>query len=289
MKGRLIPIAAAAVLIAPSPALAYTVQSGDTLWKIAGTHHVSVARLMEANHLTSSWIYPGQSITIPSDRVYTVVKGDSLWKIGQRYHVSVDALRAANHLTGDLIYPGQTLTVPLSSPASADTGSVPPSSASPSAAPPAYRDGFFPLPQGRYQPFTDNFGAIRTWGPNGPTERRHDGVDILAPMGTPIYAAEGGTIINQGWSEYGGWRLTIRVDGSTAFYYAHMSTYAEGMVQGATVKKGQLIGYVGNTGYGPVGTQGKFPTHLHFGIYKTTGPWQAIDPYPYLKWWEAHH
>ncbi|MCL6576664.1 LysM peptidoglycan-binding domain-containing protein [Kyrpidia sp.] len=286
MKGRLIAAVLTGALLLPNPALAYTVKPGDTLWKIAQAHHVSVAQLMQVNHLTSTWIYPGQNLQIPGNsRTYTVVKGDSLWKIGQRYNVSVAAVKAANHLSGDLIYPGQVLKIP--SGPSSDLGSTAPASTPTVRMPPAYQDGVFPLPKGSYSGFTDNFGAIRTWSPSGTTTRNHDGIDIVAPLGTPIYAAEGGTIINQGWSELGGWRLTVRVDGSTAFYYAHMSGYAGGMVKGATIKKGQLIGYVGNTGYGPVGTSGKFEAHLHFGMYKTSGSWQAIDPYPYLKWWES--
>lgn len=288
MKVPFISTAVAALLLVPSPAWAYTVQPNDSLWKIAQAHHVSVTRLMDANHLTSTWIYPGQSIAIPDEsdsttHTYTVVKGDSLWKISQRYHTTVEALMAANHLIGDLIYPGQILLIP-----SGTTGSTSVHTGESVPAPPAFRDGVFPLPKGSYPPYSDNFGDTRTWNPNGSGTRFHEGVDIFAKLGTPIYAAEGGTIIDQGWNEYGGWRLTIRVDNSTAFYYAHLSGYADGIAEGATVKKGQLIGYVGNTGYGPVGTKGKFEPHLHFGIYKTDGTWRAIDPYPYLKWWETH-
>lgn len=209
---------------------------------------------------------------------YTVAPGDSLWKISRKFHTTVEMLKTANQLRGDLIYPGQVLVIP----GLPDGGNNSPSP------PPSFRDGVFPLPKGAYQPFSDNFGDTRTWNPGGPSVRRHEGVDIPAPIGTPVYAAEGGTVINKGWSEYGGWRITVRVDPSTVFYYAHLSRYAGGTDIGATIKKGQIIGYVGNTGYGPVGTSGKFPPHLHFGIYKTGGTsWQAIDPYPYLKWWES--
>ncbi|MNP66451.1 L-Ala--D-Glu endopeptidase precursor [compost metagenome] len=79
----------------------------------------------------------------------------------------------------------------------------------------------------------------------------------------------------------------MRVDGSNAFYYAHLSRYAEGIGPGSKVTKGQLIGYVGSTGYGPEGTSGLFLPHLHVGIYQTS-PWKALNAYPYLSWWEAN-
>lgn len=142
--------------------------------------------------------------------------------------------------------------------------------------------GVAPLKPGTYTPFRNNFGDLRTWSPTGPTERSHEGIDISAPNGTPIYSAADGKIIRYGWNYYGGWRLSIAYNDNTYLYYAHMDRYAPGLYEGATVKKGQLIGYVGKTGYGPVGTEGS-RNHLHFGIYQNG---TAINPYPYLKKWE---
>ncbi|MNY78367.1 L-Ala--D-Glu endopeptidase precursor [compost metagenome] len=66
-----------------------------------------------------------------------------------------------------------------------------------------------------------------------------------------------------------------------------MSGYGPGLAKGTQVKKGQLIGYVGSTGYGPEGTDDQFVPHLHFAIYKTdVSSWTAIDPNAYLRWWE---
>ncbi len=255
-------------------AAAYTVKPGDSLWSIATANNTTVQQLMAANQLKSSWIYPGQVLQIPDaySTVYIAKDDDTMWKISQKFGVPLQALINANPQikNPNNIWGGLTITIP--------------------AKPAAYLYGRFPLNKGTYQPFTDNYGDERTWSPDGQTSRGHTGVDIFADKGTPVYSVLDGKVVNFGWNEYGGWRITIQVDSSTAFYYAHMSKYAPGMKLGAQVKKGQLIGYVGNTGYGPVGTEGKFLPHLHFGIYKTNvSPWSTVDPYKYLRWWELNN
>lgn len=290
MKKTLLATVLVTAFVGSSSALAYTVQPGDTLWKVANANNATVKSLMEANNLSSTEIYPGQNLVVPgqvqpSIHTYTVITGDSLWKIATKHKVTVQALMQANNLKNNDIYPGQKLIIPKTM----ANQTVSSDSSQPDVREPAmFKDGVFPLAKDTYQPYTDTYGDSRNWTPNGNGTRPHQGVDIVAKKGTPIYSAAEGTIINQGWNEFGGWRLTVRVNNSTAFYYAHMSGYANGIVKGGQVKKGQLIGYVGSTGYGPVGTEGKFVNHLHFGIYKTNTPsWTAIDPYPYLKWWES--
>lgn len=145
------------------------------------------------------------------------------------------------------------------------------------------KDGIFPMKKGTYKPFRDNFGVLRTWSPKGRTKRSHKGIDISAPKGTPLYSATDGKIVRYGWNQYGGWRMTIKTN-DKYLYYAHMDKYAPGLYKGATVKKGQLIGYVGKTGYGPPGTEG-VKSHLHFSIIANGS---AINPYPYLKIWEQN-
>ncbi len=65
-----------------------------------------------------------------------------------------------------------------------------------------------------------------------------------------------------------------------------MSAYATGVEIGSSITKGQLIGFVGNTGYGEEGTEGTFDPHLHFGMYDMTNGFIVEDPYNYLKYWE---
>jgi peptidoglycan LD-endopeptidase LytH len=124
----------------------------------------------------------------------------------------------------------------------------------------------------------DTFNELRG------SSRRHEALDVLAPRNTPVLAVEDGTIARLFLSDAGG--ITIyQFDPTTTYvyYYAHLERYAEGLKEGATIKRGQVIGYVGTTGNAPRNTP-----HLHFAIIKLTDDkkwWQgtAIDPYSVLK------
>jgi len=114
--------------------------------------------------------------------------------------------------------------------------------------------------------------------------RKHEALDILAPRNTPVLAVEDGKVARLFLSDAGG--ITIyQYDPSMTFvyYYAHLERYAEGLKEGAAIKRGDVIGYVGTTGNAPRNTP-----HLHFAIFKMTDDkkwWQgtAIDPYSVLK------
>jgi peptidoglycan LD-endopeptidase LytH len=127
------------------------------------------------------------------------------------------------------------------------------------------------------------FGARRSYG----GRRMHEGVDIFAANGTPVLACAHGYVELMGWNRFGGWRLGIRDVNNVYYYYGHLSSFAKPLHQGDVVEPGQVIGYVGSTGYGPPGTSGKFPPHLHFGMYKDTGrrEW-AFSPSPKLNHWQ---
>lgn len=122
---------------------------------------------------------------------------------------------------------------------------------------------------------TDTWGAARSEG------RTHEGIDILAPMGTPVRAAADGRIVKFFDSVRGG--ITIyQFDTSERFvyYYAHLSRRAPGLVEGDVVEQGEVIAYVGMSGNAPV-------PHLHFEIQRLTPErhwWQAdsMNPYPLL-------
>jgi murein DD-endopeptidase MepM/ murein hydrolase activator NlpD len=91
----------------------------------------------------------------------------------------------------------------------------------------------------------------------------------------------------KGWNRFGGWRIGIRDINNNYHYFAHLSGFAKDLKVGQLVEPGTLIGGVGSSGYGPPGTSGKFPPHLHYGLYKDNGftEW-SYDPYPHLRLWE---
>jgi murein DD-endopeptidase MepM/ murein hydrolase activator NlpD len=113
--------------------------------------------------------------------------------------------------------------------------------------------------------------------------RKHEAIDILAPRGTPVVAADEGKVVKLFTSKQGG--LTVYQfdrDDTHSYYYAHLDRYAEGVHEGAFLARGDPIGYVGTTGNAPPNTP-----HLHFAIFEL-GPekhwWEGkpVNPYPFL-------
>ncbi|NMP37194.1 MAG: M23 family metallopeptidase [Clostridiales bacterium] len=126
---------------------------------------------------------------------------------------------------------------------------------------------YSPIAEGYYYSHSDDFGNARTYG----YRRTHLGNDLISSVGTPVVAVEGGIVEAYGWNQYGGWRLGIRsFDGKRSYYYAHLRKnhpYAQGIQQGATVKGGQVIGYLGMTGYSTKENVNNMTTpHLHIGM-----------------------
>jgi len=148
-----------------------------------------------------------------------------------------------------------------------------------------YQDKVFPINGYKYD-YENDYGDGRSYG----GQRSHEGIDIMCDMGTPLLAVCDGVVEKKGWLELGGWRIGIRGNDGIYYYYAHLSRYEDGLDIGHKVKKGQIIGYAGDTGYGEEGTTGKFAPHLHFGMYErddwTGSGEKAINPYPFLRAWE---
>lgn len=127
--------------------------------------------------------------------------------------------------------------------------------------------GFFPIAKTFPYSDYDDFGAGRSYG----YKRRHLGHDLMAQTGTPVIAIESGVVETMGWNQYGGWRVGIRsFDGKRYHYYAHLRKdrpYAEGLAEGQTVMAGEVIGYVGRTGYSTTENTNNIDTsHLHYGL-----------------------
>ena len=130
----------------------------------------------------------------------------------------------------------------------------------------------------RVNELRDTFNAARG------SMRRHEAVDIAAPLGRPVYAADDGTLVKLFQSVPGG--LTVYQfdpDRRVAYYYAHLDRYADGLREGMALRRCDLIGYVGVTGNAPPDAP-----HLHFAVFRlgVLKQWWggvAIDPLPALR------
>lgn len=116
-------------------------------------------------------------------------------------------------------------------------------------------------------------------------ERQHEGCDLFGsvdePGHYPVVSITCGKVEQVGWLPLGGYRIGIRSPGGGYFYYAHLDSYGREFKIGDEVQAGQILGFMGNTGYGPEGTKGEFPTHLHLGIYIQTEREQELSVNPY--------
>lgn len=126
---------------------------------------------------------------------------------------------------------------------------------------------FSPIAAGYGYSHYDDFGASRSFG----FRRKHLGNDLMGALGTPIVAVEGGVVEALGWNRYGGWRVGIRsFDGKRYYYYAHLkkdAPFAPGLQEGDMVQAGDLIGFMGRTGYSDRENVNNIDTvHLHFGM-----------------------
>jgi len=141
----------------------------------------------------------------------------------------------------------------------------------------------FPVPIRSNHSYKNTWGDARGWG----GRRTHEGTDIFASYGVPVRATSYGIVEMKGWNKYGGWRVGIRDINNNYHYFAHLNGFSKDLHIGQVVEPGQLIGSVGSSGYGPPGTSGKFPPHLHYGMYKDNGRTEwSFDPYPHLRLWE---
>ena len=126
---------------------------------------------------------------------------------------------------------------------------------------------FLPIAKNYSFSHYDDFGKSRSYG----FQRTHLGNDLMGNIGTPIVAVESGVIEHLGWNQYGGWRIGIRsFDTKRYYYYAHLRKdhpYSENLQEGDTVKAGDVVGYLGMTGYSIKENVNNINVpHLHFGM-----------------------
>ena len=154
---------------------------------------------------------------------------------------------------------------------------------------------YFPVPRSNKRKewvnYVNSWNYERTYKGN----RTHEGTDVMGDINKdgiyPVVSVSDGYISNIGWLELGGWRIGITSPSGIYYYYAHLDSYAKEYKEVDVIRAGDIIGYMGSTGYSKVeGTKNKFPVHLHFGIYITPDPDIAADyeeialnPYNILK------
>jgi peptidoglycan LD-endopeptidase LytH len=114
-----------------------------------------------------------------------------------------------------------------------------------------------------------------SWGdPRDGGRRKHKGIDIFAPKGTPVIAVVDGIISYIGDQPKGGHCLWLTTENGSSFYYAHLDRWASGLYEGMEVRSGDLLGYVGQTGNAKT-----TPPHLHFAVNDND---EMVNPYPIL-------
>ena len=126
---------------------------------------------------------------------------------------------------------------------------------------------FLPIAKNYSFSHYNDFGKLRSYG----FKRTHLGNDLMGNIGTPIIAVESGIVEHLGWNQYGGWRIGIRsFDGKRYYYYAHLRKdhpYIQNLQEGDIVKAGDVIGYLGMTGYSIKENVNNINVpHLHFGM-----------------------
>lgn len=167
---------------------------------------------------------------------------------------------------------------PSAEPAPQQQGSATPSEASPPNAPDASGQTLQVPVQGvRPEDLRDTYTESRSEG------RTHNAIDIMAPRGTPVIAATDGRVVKLFNSVPGGITLyQLATDDKTILYYSHLDRYADGLAEGHFARRGEVIGYVGDTGNAGAGNY-----HLHFSVSVTDDPkrwWDGtnVNPYPLL-------
>ncbi len=262
----------------------YVVRRGDTVYRIATANGVPMRLLIQANGLTPPYaLQVGQVLRIPMRPTHTVKRGETVYRIAQIHGVDMSALVRANdlaapytiHIGQVLVLPGSTANPPAVRTATTTT-SAPPAeertAAVPSAPPP--KATAVPQPPPRQGRGLDWPVRGRVVVPFGSVAKgmRNDGINISAKLGTSVRAAESGVVAYAGNELKGfGNMLLIKHQGGLITTYAHADEIK--VQRGATVKRGQIVASVGQTG-------SVTSPQLHFEVREGS---KAVDPMKFLN------
>lgn len=240
----------------------YTVVSGDSWYAIARRSGTTPSELAASNGVgTDAALFPGDRICAPvattgtaaptSGGTYVVRRGDGWFRIADRSGVTVSDLLALNDARlGDLLLPGDEIALP------AGARRTPALEALPAQGPCWYSD---------------------TWGAARDNGRSHRGTDVFTVRGQYVYAVAGGTLTGRVWAGSGrisGNAWTLTASDGTKYFYAHLADFAPDLSVGASVRAGQIIGWVGDTGNAS-------SPHLHLEMRPGGG--EPVNPYPLLR------
>jgi murein DD-endopeptidase MepM/ murein hydrolase activator NlpD len=237
----------------------YTVQRGDTISGLSVCFGLkNISTLIAANSTSNvREIYSGQKLKVPSldDLNYTLAQSDTLAALSVRYNIAVEDLLDVNDLASDTLMAGQVIFVP-----GAELDST--------ALRKALGELFASPVRGSYR-LTSGFGYRAD--PFTGVKQHHNGLDMAAPLGTPVRSTMSGRVVTTAWSNIYGNYIIINHGNGYQTLYGHLSKIQ--VQKDQAVNQGTQIGLVGSTGYstGP---------HLHFTVYRNG---KLINPATVLR------
>ena len=263
-----------------------TVRRGDTLYSISRKYNVPIKDMIKANHLVAPYtLYVGQKLSLPAKQYHTVKRGESLYGIARMYNVDVTSLSKVNNLkTPYSLSVGQRLLLPASV-SSLETGkkavsSQPSVAKAPQSVGTAQKTQVKTAVKETYVPPTSTRKTKFMWPVNGTVisgfgnlgkGRKNDGINIKAPLGTAVKAADGGTVAYAG-NELKGFGNLILVKHSDGWITAYAHNDKLLVKKGQKVVRGEKIATVGSTGSVTV-------PQLHFEVRAGK---KAVNPRTYL-------
>ena len=262
-----------------------TVRKGDTLYSIARKYNVPIRKIIEQNNLQAPYtLYPGRKIGLPNAKFHTVQKGDTLYNISKKYEVNLHSLSKANKVYAPYaLNVGQRLAIPGSV---YSKNSPAPVTASKSRwfsrkkstyKKPAYKKRRWePTPKvSKYRKSKFSWPVqgkvVSRYGVIG-KGRHNDGINIAAKFGSPVKAADSGTVAYAG-NELKGFGNLILIKHYDGWITAYAHTDRILVKKGQKIKRGEKIATVGSTG-------GIDSAQLHFEIRAGK---KAMNPSAYLK------